>query len=98
MTFNRLVLQEDVMHSGERVARHAVDIFTDGGWKQIASATNIGYKRILRFPVQTASRIRIRILESRAEPSIKTISAHLYEGPSQDGSSPEGAEPEAFTR
>lgn len=98
VTFNRLVLQEDVMHSGERVARHAVDIFTDGGWKQIASATNIGYKRILRFPVQTASRIRIRILESRAEPSIKTISAHLYEGPSPDGSSPEGAEPEAFTR
>lgn len=98
VTFNRLVLQEDVMHSGERVARHAVDIFTDGGWKQIASATNIGYKRILRFPVQTASRIRIRILESRAEPSIKTISAHLYEGPSPEGSSPEGAEPEAFTR
>lgn len=86
VTFNRLVLQEDVMHSGERVARHAVDIFTDGGWKQIASATNIGYKRILRFPIQTASRIRIRILESRAEPSIKTISAHLYEGPSPDGS------------
>ena len=77
------VLQKLGLESG-----FAAFFVTDGGWKQIASATNIGYKRILRFPVQTASRIRIRILESRAEPSIKTISAHLYEGPSPDGSQP----------
>ena len=42
VTLNRLVLQEAIATNGERVERHAVDAWIDGGWKEIAHATNIG--------------------------------------------------------
>lgn len=75
---NRVLIQEAIAHRGERVEKHAVDVWLDGEWREIASATNIGYKRILRFPEVKTDRIRIRILESRQEPSICNISAHYY--------------------
>ncbi|MFI3314679.1 MAG: alpha-L-fucosidase [Rikenellaceae bacterium] len=78
ITFNRLVLQEAIATHGERVEKHAVDAFIDGEWKQIAEATNIGYKRILRFADVTSDKIRVRIEQSRKECAITTISAHLY--------------------
>ena len=44
----------------------------------MARATNIGYKRILRFPDVTTSKIRVRVLESRLSPAISHVSAHYY--------------------
>ena len=78
VTFNRLVVQEAIAANGERVEKHAVDAWINGEWKEIASATNIGYKRILRFPEVTTDKIRLRVLESRLEPAISEISAHYY--------------------
>ena len=78
VTINRIVLQEAIMQRGERVERHAVDAWVDGAWQEIASATNIGYKRILRFPDVTTDRLRFRLLESRLSPAISTFSAHYY--------------------
>lgn len=74
---NRFVLQEAVQQNGERIERHAIDIWKDGGWKQIAEGTNVGYKRILRFPMVEASRFRLRVLESRATPVLTTVGAYL---------------------
>lgn len=79
VTINRLMLQEAVDRRGERVEEHAVDAWLDGQWQEIAHATNIGYKRILRFPDITTDRLRIRILASRATPAICHISAHHYQ-------------------
>lgn len=78
VTINRLVIQEAIAANGERVEKHAVDAWVDGAWKEIAHATNIGYKRILRFPDVTTDKIRVRVLESRLTPAISTISAHHY--------------------
>ncbi len=78
VTVNRVILQESIATHSERIEKHALDAFINGEWKEIATATNVGYKRILRFPEITASEFRIRILESRAEPAIATISAHYY--------------------
>ncbi len=78
VTVNRLMLCESITTHSERVERHAVDAFIDGGWKEIAQSSNIGYKRILRFPDVTTDRIRIRILESRLDPAISHVSAHFY--------------------
>lgn len=78
ITFNRLVLQEAVATHSERVEQHAVDAWMNGQWVEIATATNIGYKRILRFPEVTTNKIRIRVLESRLDPAICNVSAHYY--------------------
>lgn len=79
ITFNRLVLQEAVAQRSERVEGHAVDIHTPEGWKEITRSTNIGYKRILRFPDVTTDGIRIRITAARALPAIANITAHRYQ-------------------
>ena len=78
ITINRLVIQEAITTHGERVEKHAVDAWIDNGWKEIATATNIGYKRILRFPEVTTSKFRIRISKFRFYPTISNIKAHYY--------------------
>ena len=77
-TINRLMIQEAIATHSERVEKHAVDAWIDNQWKEIAGATNIGYKRILRFPEVTTTKIRFRVLESRLDPAISHISAYYY--------------------
>jgi alpha-L-fucosidase len=78
ITINRIILQEAITTHSERVEQHAVDAWVNDGWQEIASATNIGYKRILRFPEVTSHKFRVRILKSRLNPAIANISAHYY--------------------
>lgn len=75
---NRFVIQEAITTHGERVEKHALDAWIDSKWQEVASATNIGYKRILRFSEVTSNKFRVRILESRFHPAIANISAHYY--------------------
>lgn len=79
ITFNRLLLQEAIGTHSERVEKHTVEAWINGAWTEIAHATNIGYKRILRFPEVTTDKIKIRIDESRLTPAISHISAHHYQ-------------------
>lgn len=79
VTINRLLIQEAIDVNSERVEQHAVDAWVDGAWKEIAHATNIGYKRILRFADVTTDKIRIRIPEARLTPAISNVSAHYYQ-------------------
>ena len=78
VTINRLAIREDVASHGERVVRHAVDAYINGSWKEIMQSTNIGFRRILRFPEITTDKIRIRILESRLVPAISSVTAYYY--------------------
>jgi len=78
ITTNRLAIQEAIDTHSERVEKHVLDAWVDNAWKEIATGTNIGYKRILRFPEVTTQKLRIRILESRFYPAIANISAHYY--------------------
>jgi len=78
ITINRLVLQEAIATHSERVEKHAFDAWVNNEWTQISEATNIGYKRILRFPKTTSNKFRVRILETRFTPALVSISAHYY--------------------
>lgn len=78
VTINRILIQEAIRTNGERVEKHIVDAWINGAWKEIAQATNIGYKRILRFPDVTTNKIRIRFPESRLTPAISNVTAHYY--------------------
>lgn len=75
---NRFVIQEDVKRHGERVSRHAIDAWVNNQWTEVLESTNIGYKRILRFPEVTTNKLRLRILDYRAIPVIQHVSAHYY--------------------
>lgn len=73
---NRIVLQEAIATVGERAERFAVDARIDGEWKEIATSTNIGHKRILRVNDIETDALRFRLLQSRAMVAISKMSAH----------------------
>lgn len=78
---NRFVIQEAIALRGQRVEKHALDAWVDGTWKEVATGTTIGYKKILRFPTVSTARFRLRILDSRLSPAIAGVSVHFHSQP-----------------
>ncbi|MCP5534141.1 MAG: alpha-L-fucosidase [Akkermansiaceae bacterium] len=78
---NRFVIQEATATSGQRIEKHAFDAWIDGAWKEVATGTTVGFKKILRFPTVQTDKLRLRILESRLEPTVARISVHFYDQP-----------------
>ncbi|MDP2915662.1 MAG: discoidin domain-containing protein, partial [Candidatus Aminicenantes bacterium] len=70
--FNEAMLQEQIT-VGQRIEEFVLDAWTGGEWKEIARATTIGYKRLLRFREVTASKVRVRITRSRAAPTLSNF-------------------------
>ncbi len=77
-TFNRFLVQEYI-RLGQRVKSFTIEALVDDRWKEIASATTIGYKRILVFPGVTSTKIRFNITDSKACPVISNIG--IYNAP-----------------
>lgn len=73
--FNRFLVQEDI-RLGQRVKAFTVEGLVDGSWKELAKATTIGYKRILRFPSVTATKVRFTITDSKSCPVISNIGVY----------------------
>jgi alpha-L-fucosidase len=70
--FNRFLAQEYI-RLGQRVKAFTVEALVDGNWKELAKATTIGYKRILRFPMVEATQLRFNITDSKSCPVISNI-------------------------
>ncbi|MDE3182264.1 MAG: alpha-L-fucosidase [Bacteroidota bacterium] len=77
-TFNRFLVQEYI-RLGQRVKAFTIEVLVDGSWKKIASATTIGYKRILVFPSVTSTKVRFNITDSKACPVISNVG--IYNAP-----------------
>ena len=77
-TFNRFLAQEYI-RLGQRVKAFTVEALVDGDWQEVAKATTIGYKRILRFPSVRATQVRFNITDSKACPVISSIG--IYDAP-----------------
>lgn len=75
---NRVVLCEPVAFSGERIEECAIDAWVDGEWREVATAGNVGHKRIVRFASVNTDRIRVRATKSRADAILSSVSAHHY--------------------
>lgn len=73
---NRILIQEYIA-LGQRVRNFTVEILQDNQWKEIASETTIGYKRILRLPTVKTNKIRLNITDSKACPLISNIEIYL---------------------
>ena len=76
--FNRFLAQEDI-RLGQRVKKFTLDAFVGNEWKEIASETTIGNKRILRFANVKATKLRLNIVDSKACPIISNI--EVYKAP-----------------
>jgi alpha-L-fucosidase len=50
-----------------------VEAWIDNQWKQIAAATTMGYKRILKTNEINTNKIRVTVLEAKACPVISNI-------------------------
>lgn len=70
--FNRFMAQEYI-RLGQRVKAFTIEALVDGNWKELANATTVGYKRILRFPTVEATKLRFNITDSKACPVISNI-------------------------
>lgn len=77
-TFNRILLQEYI-RLGQRVKSFKLEAEIDDSWQELATETTIGYKRILRFPTVTTSRVRLSILDAKSCPLISNI--EIYHAP-----------------
>ncbi len=77
--FNRFLVQEYI-RLGQRVKAFTIEAFVDGKWEEVAKATTIGYKRILRFPSVKATQVRLNITDSKSCPVISNIG--IYNAPS----------------
>jgi len=75
--FDRAVIMERLT-GGQRVARYAVEAWEGARWRGISSGTTIGHKKIDIFPRTTASRVRLRIIESFGAPQIRKF--QIYDG------------------
>jgi alpha-L-fucosidase len=63
VTFDRALLQENIA-TGQRNEEASLDIWKDGKWEPIRFTT-IGYKRLLKFPSVTTSKVRITIVKAK---------------------------------
>jgi len=67
------VLVQEYIRLGQRIKSFSVEAWKNNKWEKVASATTIGYKRIVKIdPVET-SKIRINFLESKACPVISNV-------------------------
>lgn len=73
VSFDRIVLQEDI-RDGQHVSRfHVEALMPDGTWASIAEASTIGYKRILLSDHITTSKLRVVVEASTNPPLLKEV-------------------------
>ncbi|MDB5012120.1 MAG: hypothetical protein JWQ25_322, partial [Daejeonella sp.] len=70
-----ITLQENI-RLGQRVKAFALDTWANGKWKEIASGTTIGYKRILQLNSVETAKIRVRIMDSKACPVLSEVAVY----------------------
>jgi alpha-L-fucosidase len=73
--FNRLLLQE-YTPLGQRQKAFSLEKEVNGNWEKIVEGTTIGYKRILRFPLQKAQKIRVNFEDGKGIPVISELGVY----------------------
>jgi alpha-L-fucosidase len=73
---NCLMLQEHIA-SGQRVEAFEVEVFSGDQWHRAATGTVVGYKKLVRFPDATISRIRVRFTQFRIRPTLASMGLYF---------------------
>jgi alpha-L-fucosidase len=65
---------------GQRVEAFAIDVGGAGGWREVATGSSIGNRRLLRLPEKvTTERVRLRVVRAAACPALSEFG--LYAEP-----------------
>jgi alpha-L-fucosidase len=75
-TFNVLLLQENI-RIGQRVEKFVFEYWNGKQWKKATEGTTIGFKRLLEFPTITTSKVRLRLLSARLEPTLAEMGLYF---------------------
>jgi alpha-L-fucosidase len=70
ITFDRSQTME-WLNNGQHIEHYRLEAWVGKGWKTLLEGQAIGHKRIDSFPAVSASRVRLNILSSVAEPAIR---------------------------
>ena len=54
-----------------------LEYWDNNQWKKASEGTTIGYKRLLEFPSITASKVRLRIISSRLQPTLAEMGLYF---------------------
>ena len=79
-TFNLVRLGEDI-RLGQRIEGVALDIWENDAWREIATAPNVGARRLCAIPEVTATRLRLRVTKSAACPALSDFGLFLAPEP-----------------
>ncbi|MEQ8472576.1 MAG: alpha-L-fucosidase [Marinoscillum sp.] len=72
----KYVLLQEYIKLGQRVKGFTLEALVDGSWQQVAEATTIGYKRILKINPVSTEKIRINITDAKACPLISNVEVY----------------------
>ena len=70
--FNVAMINEDI-REGQRIEAFALDIWNGTDWKEIALGTTVGWKKLLRFSIVEAVKVRVRILKARNQGRLGSV-------------------------
>lgn len=70
-----IILQEDI-RLGQRVKSFIVEINKNNVWEPVATATTIGYKRILKLEGNVSDKVRVTIKDAKACPVISNVEVY----------------------
>lgn len=75
--FDRALTME-WLNNGQQIEHYRIEAWDGKAWKMLVEGHAIGHKRIDTFPTVSASRVRLNILSSAAEPAIREF--QLFQG------------------
>jgi len=70
------VIVMEQISKGERIRKYVIDSYVGGKWTELCHGQSIGHKRIERFKPVEATKIRLRVTESTAEPLVRKLAVY----------------------
>lgn len=72
----KYVVLEEFIRLGQRISKFNIEAWENGKWKNVADATTIGHKRIIKLDGVETDKIKVNILASKACPLLSGISVY----------------------
>ena len=76
---DRAMFQENIAN-GQRNINARLEYWDGKKWNLVSDFTTIGYKRLLRFPIITTSKLKLTILEAKGEVQLAEIGFYQASG------------------